>query len=177
MSDFWHSLRIESIIHIGHCLNALCTFFLLLIDPNFSPKQFCQHLVCNSDTHLSRHTWGSHLWCTAGCCSAHSSSSWRATGRAASPPCGFPRTSRRCRTPTRTAWGPERWGTETGGSGYAWTCSPTWLLLGLKEPHREMIVCRPWLWGFKIGSTWLKVKDLWTNQDAAHSIQVVSLLL
>lgn len=78
---------------------------------------------------LSFSTSHSHLWCMAGCCSGRSSSSWRVTGRGASPPCGFPRTSRRCRMLRRTVWGPARWGTETAGSGYVWTFSPTWLCL------------------------------------------------
>lgn len=69
-----------------------------------------------------------YLWRTAGCCSSRSSSSWPATGRVASPPCVFPRTSRRCRKPRQTGWGPGRWGTGTTGSGYVWTFSPAWLL-------------------------------------------------
>lgn len=80
----------------------------------------------------------SYLWCTAGCCSARSFSSWLATGRPASPPCVSLRTNKRCRKPRRTAWGPERWGTVTAGSGYVWTFSPAWLCLNSKAAKWEM---------------------------------------
>lgn len=98
---------------------------------------FCQYLVCYN------WLWSvydiiscPHLWCTAGCCSAHNSSSWQVTGRAASPPYASPHTNTRCRKPRRTRWGPMRWGKVTAGSGYVWTCSPA-LLLSWKAPSTK----------------------------------------
>lgn len=84
----------------------------------------------------------SHLWCTAGCCSAHSFSLWPVIGTPVSPPCASLRTSRRCRKPRRTAWGRERWGTVTAGSGYVWTFSPAWLRLNSKGAQWQM----KWHW-------------------------------
>lgn len=67
-----------------------------------------------------------YLWCKAGCCSDHSSSSWQARDRGAWPPCGRPRTSRRYREPgwrgpepERSSWG--RAGSESDGTG-----APAW---------------------------------------------------
>lgn len=95
----------------------------------------------------------------AGCCSAHSSSSWQGTGREASPPCVSPRTNRRCRKLRRTVWGPVRWGKGTAGNGYVGTCSPAWLLfrsqtLSSKRDtvlNTESASASLWCW-FKNGS-------------------------